>query len=352
MTRAEGGHGGGTVACAPSVLAMNAHIEPHNITSAEMSEQYISVAYESIKNAETPDEAEELLRSATLAADANRILKVGEELERRWAIVKLRAQRRWGELLGPAEPNGRRARVSGANPSSAEKFARSLARKVAEVPDDDFDTYVLTEVNPSRSGLLRRFFPARNGTPRKPEAAPGEDMIKACFEGIRRNKTQAEIARKLGVKHDSLPLAKAYAVAEDRYTHRLAGTNWNRKTPTKRMRELEAMRNGDYAMLRDWQQRFAQMCAILETIELDGYGPENTNVWIISDVYDDLISLGEWYDRTISMTQGWLGDISVREKIKKIRDTAGRTPEEAETANRLADRLEEKLTRLKVTSGA
>jgi len=337
---------------------MNTYIEPRDITSVEKSEQYIAVAYESIKNAQTPDEAEDLLVKATLAAEANRILKVGEDLERRWSRVKLRALRRWGELLGPdgdykaGSGRGNKGVTSAHAFSTDERKSRSLARKVAAVHEDDFAEYILTEDTPSRSGLLRRFFPAQNGTPRNPEAAPDEDMIKACFDGIRRNKSRSEIGRKLGIKHDSLPLAKAYAVAEDRYTHRMAGTNWNRKTPTKRMRELEAMRNGDYAKLVDWQHRFAQMCAILETIDLSGYGPENTNMWIIADVYDDLISLGEWYDRTMSMIQGWLGDIHVREKIKKLRDTAGRTPEEADTANRLADRLEKKLSRLEVGAGA
>ena len=328
---------------------MNARIQPRDITSVEKAAQDLKVAYEDLAGVRTPEDAEDLLKRAHIAAEVIRLNKLGEGMVRQWSIFQLRSLRQYGKLLGPAEPNGRGARISSGNPSNAEKIARSQARKVADVPEDDFNDYVFTADTPSRSGLLRRFFPPKNGTPRKREAAPDEDMIKACFDGIRRNKTQAEIGRKLGVKHDSLPLAKAYAVAEDRYTHRVAGTNWNRKTNTKRLRELEAMRDGDYAQLLQWQHRFAEMCAILETIDLSGYSPETTAMWKIADVYDDLISLGEWHDRALTMVCRWLGDIQLREKIRKMRETAGRTPQEAETANRRADRLEEKLDRLEVS---
>src|SRR5258708_6585353 len=326
---------------------MSARIEPRNLTSVESSEKYINVARELIDNAQTPDEAEGLLRAATLAAEANRIHKLGEELERRWSIVKLRAERRYGELLGTPSVGRPSANgnVSGTHVfTAAERTAVKDARKVASVDATDFDAYLLTTSKPSRSGLFRTFFPPKNGTKPKPEAAPEEDLIRTCLDGIRRKKTQAEISRKLGMKHDSLPLTRAYAVAWDRHHHPRIGS-WTGKTNTRRARELEAMRNGDYARLVEWQLRFSQMCALLEAVDLGGYGLDTINTSKVADVYDDLVTLGEWHDRTLSAVHRWLNDINRRHQITKLRDTAGRTPEEAATALRLADRLEQKLDR-------
>jgi hypothetical protein len=334
---------------------MSAPIEPRDVTSVELSEKYLKAAYEQLEDVHTPDEAEDLLRRASLVAEATRIERLGEAQERLWAIVKLRAERRKGELLGPGGPTagtgrGNKKSVTGGNAfTGAERKAANTARKVWSVPGDVFEMYVLTNTRPTRSGLFREFFPPRNGTKPKPEAAPEEELIRACLDGIRRKKTQAEIGRKLGMKHDSMPLTRAYAVAWDRHHHPRIGS-WTGKTTTKRTRELEAMRNGDYVKLVDWQLRFSKMCALLEAVDLAGYGLDTVNMWKVADIYDDLITLGEWYDRTLSAVQGWLNDVSVREKIAKLRDTTGRTPEEAETALKLATRLERKLDRPEVTN--
>lgn len=325
-----------------------------------MSLRNLVVAEELIREAATPDEAEDLLRRTTLAEKANQLLRLGEEMEGKWRRTRLRAWRRWGELLGPAEIGTNRfssVRSSDAT-TGAEREARRQARKVAAVPEADFEVYVLTTSKPSPSALIHQFFPPKNGTRRKPpakttEAAPDETLIKACLQGIRRGKSQAEMGRKLHDKldkHDSLPLTRAYAVAWDRHHHPRMGS-WTGKTNTKRQRELEAMRNGDYAKLVDWQLRFSQMCALLETIDLAGYGLDTINMWKVADIYDDLVTLGEWHDRALSAVQRWLDDVSIREKIAKLRDTSGRTPEEADTALKLADRLESKLERNYLTGG-
>ncbi len=325
---------------------MSTRILPRDVTSIEQSVKLLGVADEKIRDAQTPEEAEELLRSTKTVEFVSSLHRLGEAQVLAWQRMTLRAVRRYGELLGAAQAGnpGGKPNVSSTNVNGAERVARNQARKVASVPEDDFELYILTAPRPSLSGLCRQFFPPKNGTKPKPEAAPEEELIRTCLDGIRRKKTQAEISRKLGMKHDSLPLTRAYAVAWDRHHHPRIGS-WTGKTNTRRARELEAMRNGDYARLVEWQLRFSQMCALLEAVDLGGYGLDTINTWKVADVYDDLVTLGEWHDRTLSAVQRWLNDINVREKITKLRDTAGRTPEEAETALRLADRLEQKLDR-------
>lgn len=73
------------------------------------------------------------------------------------------------------------------------------------------------------------------------------------------------------------------------------------------------------------------------------FGTSESDLRRMSDICDDLVSLGEWHERQLSAVTGYLTDRGITEKIRKLRDATGRTPEEAETARRLADRLDKKL---------
>jgi hypothetical protein len=333
---------------------MSADVLPSGVTTIEQSAKLLSVADELIRDAQTPEEAEELLRSTRTVEFVSSLQRLGEAQVKAWQRMTLRAMRRKGELLGEAHPTagtgrGNKKSVTGGNAfTGAERKAANTARKIAAVPVEDFDLYLLTATRPSITGLLEKICPPKKPGKPKPELAPEEDLIKACLAGIRRKKTRIDIGRKLGMNKDTVALATAYAVAWDRHHHPRIGS-WTGKTNTKRASELEAMRNGDYAKLVEWQLRFSKMCALLETVDLNGFGLDTINMWKIADIYDDLITLGEWHDRTLSAVQRWLNDINVREKITKLRDTSGRTPEEADTALRLADRLENKLERREVT---
>jgi hypothetical protein len=120
--------------------------------------------------------------------------------------------------------------------------------------------------------------------------------------------------------------------------------NWNGKTNPKRQRELrEQKKTGNYAELVRTQLRINELCSALEATTLDDFGLEDATLAVIADIHDDLITLAEWVDRKLHHVGAWLEDVSVRDKIKRLRDTRGRTPEEAATAQRLADRLEHKL---------
>ena len=109
-------------------------------------------AYDEIDNVQDPDTAEELLRRVTAAAQAIRLARVSQEREQRWGGLRLRAERRYGELLPPPDRGSRS--VSGAN-TGAERFAQHQARKVAAVPEADFEAYITDSPKPTRTGLLR-----------------------------------------------------------------------------------------------------------------------------------------------------------------------------------------------------
>jgi hypothetical protein len=66
-------------------------------------------------------------------------------------------------------------------------------------------------------------------------------------------------------------------------------------------------------------------------------------LWEIDAIYDNLTWLAEQVDVALSLTQHRLEDEDVLARIATLRNTSGRTPAEAETARKLAGRLERKL---------
>jgi hypothetical protein len=78
---------------------------------------------------------------------------------------------------------------------------------------------------------------------------------------------------------------------------------------------------------------------------------DEVELWEIDTIYDSLTWLAELVDAALTLTQHRLEDEDVLAKIATLRNTSGRTPAEAETARKLADRLERKLkTRIEATS--
>jgi hypothetical protein len=245
-------------------------------------------ALSAIDDVETPEAGEDLLARVRLAADAMRLAKLGEERERRWGALRLKAERRYGELLPPKQPGKRTDMepVRAAHRSTpAERTAQKEARKVAAVPAERFDGYVNSATKPSRAGLLA-------SKPRK------------------RGKRQP---------------------------------NWDGKTNAGRERELKRQRRGNYSDLLQLQMRLNQICRTLEGTRVDDYDLDAATHELVDALYDDLVTTAEWIDRAISAIQARVGEAQVREKIAKLRNTSGRSPAEAEAALRLADVLERKL---------
>src|SRR5260370_20201448 len=125
---------------------MSTRILPRDVTSIEQSVKLLGVADEKIRDAQTPEEAEELLRSTKTVEFVSSLHRLGEAQVLAWQRMTLRAVRRYGELLGAAQAGnpGGKPNVSSTNVNGAERVARNQARKVASVPEDDFQLYILT----------------------------------------------------------------------------------------------------------------------------------------------------------------------------------------------------------------
>ena len=335
----------------PAVMA--ADMEPRRITTAEMADAYEIQALTAIESIEDPDEAERLLGLVTLAAEAVRIQKLGEDRERRWGAVRLRAERRYGELLGPAKvgaPEGNKHNAknyvaSGHIVSQTDRDTRKYARRVAAVPEEKFEGYVNTNKKPTRNGLLLESQPKPVNT----QITDGQ-----LEEIITRNLTRPEIMREFNVGEHAAQLARTKATAIAAERARVANQpkpptgrpkNWNGDSNAKRLREIQTGKSQrSYLDLEKFQYRIAQMCTILEDYDLPNeFDATDVNLWAISAIYDDLISLQTWLDRAIMAANGWLTDHTIHEKIAKLRDTTGRSPEEAAAFLRVADMLEKKL---------
>ena len=88
-------------------------------------------AVDAIGSVTRPEEAEALLRKVKAVHEAQRLARVGAEYEKRWSIVRLKSERKYGELLGPAENHGPATVTAGNGSTGADRKARSRARQVA-----------------------------------------------------------------------------------------------------------------------------------------------------------------------------------------------------------------------------
>jgi hypothetical protein len=82
----------------------------------------------------------------------------------------------------------------------------------------------------------------------------------------------------------------------------------------------------------------------LQRLDVRQFGDDYVASLDINTIYEELVDLLEWSERHVGWFQAHSDEIVVRRKIKALRDTNGRTGPEAETALRLADMLERKLT--------
>jgi hypothetical protein len=155
----------------------------------------------------------------------------------------------------------------------------------------------------------------------------------------------------------------AARLPEPKLRHRARG--WNGKTTTGRLRDLQRARRekeqkGGYAELVALSTRISQLCAALEDFTWHDFrarkNADEGEDWKegLIEVYADLISLGEWYDRALSQVSMQVGPhAKLYSQIKKLRAKADSTtyPAEAESARRRADQLE-RLLEARLESGA
>lgn len=139
-----------------------------------VAEAYALQAVEAIDRVSTPDEAEQLLQQVRMAEQAVRIAEIGRVFEQRWTRVRLQAERKYGELLGPPEPTagpGRGKTVTVGHGLGEARKERQRARQVAAVPEPVFNAYITEAEQPSRAGLLR--------AAKEPEVQPEPEIVDA-----------------------------------------------------------------------------------------------------------------------------------------------------------------------------
>jgi len=112
-------------------------------------------AVDAIGSVTRPEEAEALLRKVKAVHEAQRLARVGAEYEKRWSIVRLKSERKYGELLGPKEPGKRTDLEPVTACDRSGRMARNRARQVFAIPEAAFDTYLSEADEPTRSELLR-----------------------------------------------------------------------------------------------------------------------------------------------------------------------------------------------------
>lgn len=131
------------------------------------------------------DDAEVLWRKLSAIDEAARLAKVHGDVQLQAGRLKLRAERRWGELLGPAEHGGSRDQVSSGNLKAADRAARHKAREVAAVPEPVFEKYLGAVRDGERLRRQRLFRLAREHEAEKRRSEPVASVVSLAGAEIR-----------------------------------------------------------------------------------------------------------------------------------------------------------------------
>ena len=238
-------------------------------------------------------------------------------------------------------------------------------------------TYVEDAPEPSRAGLLRKLHKPtkrrgrRDGKGRKtgdeptikPDAhspAYSDEVIAWVKSRRRRGWTRDQIVASSKQGEDDFPVNESWP---DGLSNGMVGTIdaiishlerfetervWRRpKRSGGRRREIAAVRKKKpHPRIIDVQYEVSRMTSLLDSIDLEDYGLSESDLETVKYLYDDLLDLQFWMDRSLAQAAARLDDATVLEKIRKLReDTAGRTDAEIETAQSRADILESKFNR-------
>src|SRR5262245_45326579 len=115
-------------------------------------------AERALKAVATSSDAEDLFRKLAAIEHAAQLARVHADTQLRAGKLKLRAERRWGELLGPPVNPAGKSVTDGDRLNGRDKMARSRARQVAEVGEPVFRDYLERAQDPEtlrRARLLR-----------------------------------------------------------------------------------------------------------------------------------------------------------------------------------------------------
>lgn len=324
----------------------------------------------------TPEEAEQLLGAITDPDDAARIVEISERRGQEWRKVKLLAERRWGQLLGPAVRGGDTSRASD-RLSDATFQARRRARAVFAVPQEIFDEYLATNDNPTREGLFRtpgatprktrKSSPRRADAPLKGKAGLSHDpeVVEWVWRKLKAGWVREQMVEASHDEHSDWPRPKepitnggisevraAIAALDDAGV--LGKPKQKSKQNTKRtynvkQERAKARKQGDQSFFWDTCYEVTRTVGFLETIEVEHLALDEHGLDMVESLYEDLLRLQDWVDVTLGVIQLRLGEVKIYETIKKLRARTvenGCPAPEAEAAQRMADRMERRMRKI------
>ena len=232
------------------------------------------------------------------------------------------------------------------------------------MPEPDFKAYVENDAKPK--GLLRKAGPAKESRPESEPRDPlweDEDVLAWVAKRMKAGRTRDEMIAESDAGRHAWPAEGrhltrtsadcARAIIRDRERRGDAPPKRRPNRSGRRIREIREIRKvGKGSDLVDIQYQIVKMTSLLESIDVESYmlDAEGTAAETLTDLVDDLTELQEWMERSTRSVFARLKDADKIAKIRKLRDTNGRTPEEIETAHRLADRLQRQLDQLRLAS--
>lgn len=287
----------------------------------------------------SPEDAERLLDAATTPEQAWAIYQISADREGDWRAVKLKAERRYGELLGKPTIGGHReSHVSGTNVASgATRFQQHQARKVAAVDQATFDDYVATP-NPTRAGLLRAV--GGNAPPRERKRDANTTPAQA-MERLRKRVKE--------VRSKNADVRPRWTLEDTADVAVFVGESRRKSGAAAKLKLYGTARKKDPGKLWDLRYKLMQMVGWLAQLDLLDWGIDQWERGGIYDLYDDLLLLDEWTTRALARAATYIDDDGIREKIRKMKENqTGRTDAEKENIKRriraLERRLESKLS--------
>ena len=148
-------------------LLLSAELERRRDATPALLDQ----AEQALELVSNQEDAETLWRQLLAIDKAARLMRVNSDVQLRAGRLRLRAERRWGELLGEAENHGPATLTARKGSTGADHVARHRAREVADVDADVFDGYLARIRDPEmlRRARLLRLQRERNAERRRAE---------------------------------------------------------------------------------------------------------------------------------------------------------------------------------------
>lgn len=289
----------------------------------------------------TPQEAEELLLAATTPEQVWAIYEVAASGEEDWRIVKLKAEFRYGELLGPVKPGTRTDLLQDVTGSSgADRVAQNRARKVFAVGQENLDAYIADKGSKStRAGLLREYGEKKEkpAVPKSSKTATPAERLKKKVKYLR-SLTRSQVPKWSNEDMDDV---------DSLLRQKKPGASYASRRVNDIRRHIEAARkSGD--SVKFWEISFTANRLVWELMrwEVDDVEIDEGTMDTIDSTHTDLLYTQEWVRDTLARIEVRYSEQARRRKIMALRQKTvanGCTEEEAHLALAAANEMQRKL---------